>query len=179
MKFSRPEYWSRKPFHSPWDLPNPGIESRSPPFQGDSLSAEPPGKPQFPGVTSYLEPGVADGEVECGGLRSGLRQALPVSLRPLPLPCPTPVGHWHLLHSATPHPWELCIVHQQPCLSALRCAHLLLGFSLGPSIYCLAGGQLPKATTQPFPFWEQRAINLPSCSRSKYKSKDGLNIILP
>ena len=28
--FSRQEYWSGLPFPSPGDLPNPGIESRSP-----------------------------------------------------------------------------------------------------------------------------------------------------
>ena len=32
------------PFPSPGDLPNPGIEPRSP-LQADSLSSEPPGKP--------------------------------------------------------------------------------------------------------------------------------------
>ena len=30
MGFSRQEYWSRFPFPSPGDLPNPGIEPRSP-----------------------------------------------------------------------------------------------------------------------------------------------------
>ena len=30
MGFSRQEYWSGLPFPSPGDLPNPGIESRSP-----------------------------------------------------------------------------------------------------------------------------------------------------
>ena len=30
MEFSRPEYWSGYPFPSPGDLPNPGIEPRSP-----------------------------------------------------------------------------------------------------------------------------------------------------
>ena len=46
MEFSRPEYWSRQPFHSPpQDLPNPGIEPRSPTLQADSLPAEPQGKP--------------------------------------------------------------------------------------------------------------------------------------
>ena len=30
MEFSRPEYWSGYPFHSPGELPNPGIEPRSP-----------------------------------------------------------------------------------------------------------------------------------------------------
>ena len=47
MEFSRPEYWSGEPFLSPGDLPNPGIEPRSPALQADSLPAEPPGKPQW------------------------------------------------------------------------------------------------------------------------------------
>ena len=45
MEFSRPEYWSGQPFHFPGDLPNAGIESRSPTLQADSLPAEPQGKP--------------------------------------------------------------------------------------------------------------------------------------
>ena len=45
MEFSRPEYWSGLPFPSSGDHPNPGIESRSPPLQVDSLPAEPQGKP--------------------------------------------------------------------------------------------------------------------------------------
>ena len=45
MGFSRQEYWSRLPFPSPGDLPNLGIEPRSPAFQADALSSEPPGKP--------------------------------------------------------------------------------------------------------------------------------------
>ena len=44
MEFSRPEYWSGCPFPSPGDVPNPGIERRSPALQADSLPAEPPGK---------------------------------------------------------------------------------------------------------------------------------------
>ena len=32
---------------SPVDLPDPGIEPRSPTLQADSLPAEPPGKPMF------------------------------------------------------------------------------------------------------------------------------------
>ena len=35
-------YWSRLPFPSPGDLPNPGIEPRSPVLQADSLPSEPP-----------------------------------------------------------------------------------------------------------------------------------------
>ena len=40
------------PFPSPGDLPNPGIEPRSPALQVDSLPAEPPGKPKNTGVGS-------------------------------------------------------------------------------------------------------------------------------
>ena len=39
------EYWSRLPFPSPRDLPNPGIGPRSLPLQAVSLLSEPPGKP--------------------------------------------------------------------------------------------------------------------------------------
>ena len=45
MKFSRQEYWSGLPFPSPGDLPNPGIEPRSPVLQADSLPIELQGKP--------------------------------------------------------------------------------------------------------------------------------------
>ena len=37
MGFSRQEYWRRLPFHSPGDLPDPGIEPWSPALQADSL----------------------------------------------------------------------------------------------------------------------------------------------
>ena len=42
MEFSRQEYWSGLPFPSPGDLPDPGIESRSPALQADALQSEPP-----------------------------------------------------------------------------------------------------------------------------------------
>ena len=45
MEFSRQEYWSGLPFPSPGDLPDPGIEPRSPALQADSLPSEPLGKP--------------------------------------------------------------------------------------------------------------------------------------
>ena len=44
MGFSRQEYWSGLPFPSPGDLPDPGIESRSPALQADALTSEPPGQ---------------------------------------------------------------------------------------------------------------------------------------
>ena len=47
-EFSRQGYWNGLPFPSPGDLPNPGIEPRSPTLQADSLPAEPPGgQPQM------------------------------------------------------------------------------------------------------------------------------------
>ena len=42
------EYWSGKPFPSPGDLPDPGIEPGSPALQVDSLPHERPKKPQLP-----------------------------------------------------------------------------------------------------------------------------------
>ena len=50
MGFSRQEYWSGLPFPSPGDLPIPGTEPRSPTFQADALTSEPPGKPEAEGL---------------------------------------------------------------------------------------------------------------------------------
>ena len=52
MEFSRPEHLSGKPFRSPGDLPNLGIEPRSSALQVDSLPAESQGKPKNTGVGS-------------------------------------------------------------------------------------------------------------------------------
>ena len=57
MHFSRPEYWSEPPFSSPGDLPNPGIETRSPALQVDSSPAEPPGKPLQLMIKKRISPG--------------------------------------------------------------------------------------------------------------------------
>ena len=52
MEFSRRAYWSGLPFPSPGDLPEPGIEPRSPTLQADTLPSKPPGKPMVkPGQT--------------------------------------------------------------------------------------------------------------------------------
>ena len=53
MGFSRKEYWSRLPFPSPGDLPNPGIEPRSLTLQADALTSEPPGKPKENIIQNY------------------------------------------------------------------------------------------------------------------------------
>ena len=40
MGFSRQEYWSGLPFHSPGDLPDPGMEAGSPALQPGALPSE-------------------------------------------------------------------------------------------------------------------------------------------
>ena len=52
MGFSRQEYWSGLPFPSPGNLPNPGIEPRSPTLQTDALPSEPSGKSFY---VKYME----------------------------------------------------------------------------------------------------------------------------
>ena len=47
MGLSRQQYWTELPFPSPGDLPEPGIEPRSPALQVDSLLSEPRGKPNY------------------------------------------------------------------------------------------------------------------------------------
>ena len=44
MGFSRQEYWTGLPCPPPGDLPDPGIKSRSPALQAESLLSELPGK---------------------------------------------------------------------------------------------------------------------------------------
>ena len=52
MGFSRQGYWSVLSFPSPGDLPDPGIEPRSPTLQADTLLSEPPGS-KVQGVHAY------------------------------------------------------------------------------------------------------------------------------
>ena len=42
VEVSRREYWGELPFSSTGDLPDPGMEPRSPALQADSLPSEPP-----------------------------------------------------------------------------------------------------------------------------------------
>ena len=53
----RQEYWSRLPFPSPGDLPDPGIKHASPvsaALQADSLPTEPSRKPKFMLLNSQI-----------------------------------------------------------------------------------------------------------------------------
>ena len=45
MEFFRQENWCGLPFSPPGNLPDPGIEPRSPALQADALPSEPPRKP--------------------------------------------------------------------------------------------------------------------------------------
>ena len=56
MGFSRHEDWSGLPFPSPGDLPDPGIEPRSPTLQADTLTSAPPGKPLNTRIQSLRKP---------------------------------------------------------------------------------------------------------------------------
>ena len=49
MEFSRQKYWCGLPFPPPGNLPDPGIEPRSPAMQADALPSETPGKPSMEG----------------------------------------------------------------------------------------------------------------------------------
>ena len=50
MGFPKQEYWGGLSFPSPGDLPNPGIEPRSPALASRFFTTEPPGKPIVLGV---------------------------------------------------------------------------------------------------------------------------------
>ena len=54
MEFSRQEYWTRLPFPSTGDLPDPGIEPRSPTLQVDSTYTPSLLNPHIPQTTHLL-----------------------------------------------------------------------------------------------------------------------------
>ena len=74
--------WIAIPFSRAGDLPNPGIEPRSPALVVDSLLAEPPGKPKNTGVGSVflLSQCIPDPVIELGS------PALQVDSLPAELP---------------------------------------------------------------------------------------------
>ena len=117
MGFSRQEYWSGLPFPSPEDLPDPGIEPRSPTLQADALPSEPPGKLKNTGVgchsllqgiflTQGLNPGLphcrqtlyclshqgSSVQFSCSVVSDSLRPHESQHTRP-PCPSPTPGVH--------------------------------------------------------------------------------------
>ena len=82
------EYWSGLPFSSPGDLPDPGIEPRSPKLQADCLMCEPPGKPRRRNVPQHC---------------CSVAQSYPTLCNPMDCSTPVfPVLH-HLLELAQTH----------------------------------------------------------------------------
>ena len=61
MGFSRQEYWSGLPFPSPGDLPNPGVESRSPAIAGRFFTVWATREAQPPWSLSELHFGMSGG----------------------------------------------------------------------------------------------------------------------
>ena len=55
--FSRQEYWSGLPFPSPRDLPDPGIEPKSPALAGEFFTTELPGKSNGSHTLTLTHPG--------------------------------------------------------------------------------------------------------------------------
>jgi len=53
LGFSRQKYRCGLPFPSPGNLPDPGIELRSPASQADPLLPEPPGSPLYIAVCIF------------------------------------------------------------------------------------------------------------------------------
>ena len=70
MGFSRQEYWSGLPFHSPGDLSDPEIKPIPPALAGRFFTVEPPGKSWGDGSLSQMgrgkEGGVREVVVEAG-----------------------------------------------------------------------------------------------------------------
>ena len=60
MGFSRQEYWSGLPLTSPGDLLDPRIEPGSLTLQEDSLLSEPPWKPTYAHISTYISASMYD-----------------------------------------------------------------------------------------------------------------------
>ena len=54
MGFPRQEYWSRLPFSSPGDLPDPRIKPSSPALAGRFFTTKPPGEPLIHNIFTYI-----------------------------------------------------------------------------------------------------------------------------
>ena len=79
MEFSRQESWSRLPFPSPGDPPDPGIEPRSPGEQADSLPLSHKGSPsqdRDKGITVTANPEDSSAEAWCVTVQRGEGQGV-------------------------------------------------------------------------------------------------------
>ena len=83
MGFSRQEYWSGLPCPLPGDLPNPGIEARSPTLQVILYQLSYQGSPNFP---------LSSLQFSCSVVSDSLRPHESQHARP---PCPSPTPRVH------------------------------------------------------------------------------------
>ena len=115
IEFSRPEYWSVWPFPSPGDLPNPGIEPRSPTLQADSLPAEPPGRPESTGMGSLsLLQGIFPTQELNQGLLHGVARITAHHIRAFSLTLASTLScHWKWRGSV--ELCQVCIGLEPPC----------------------------------------------------------------
>ena len=96
--FSRQEYWSALPCPSSVDLPDSGIEPRTPALQAESLLSEPPGKPHIQVYSSLLNSQLL--RWICG--RDSLNKhweegrCKPASFHYIPVFCTNHIGHFLL-----------------------------------------------------------------------------------
>ena len=111
MEFSRQEYWSGLPCPPPGDLPDTGIERRTPALQGDSLPSGPPGQP-----TVYLPLFILIYGSSAPGILSSEPQTCAVFISPSTIPvCSTLAGLLRLpRHSLEPQSFPCNFI---PCLS--------------------------------------------------------------
>ena len=79
--------WSELPFPSPGDLPDPGIEPRYPTLQANTLTSDPPGKPQGEGdiygnsnMETYITIRKIDSQQEFAVWLMKLKQGLCINL---------------------------------------------------------------------------------------------------
>ena len=111
MGFSRQEHWSGLPFPSPGDLPDPGIEPRSPALQADAFTSELPRKPKNTRVVA----------ISYSRRSSRPRNQTCVS-------CIFCIGRWILYHCTTweTHAYMHTCVHIQihVCMCVYICVHM-------------------------------------------------------
>ena len=93
MVFSRPEYWSGWRCPSPEDLPNTGIEPRSPTLRADSLPAEPQGTPEV--YSSHIHNCQASYIAQWGKNPPAMKETQEMQVRSLGQEDPLEEGHGH------------------------------------------------------------------------------------
>ena len=134
MEFSRKEYWSKFPVPFPGELFYPGMESRSPTLQADSLPSEPAGNSLMQWLHNVKEGWEPKNRYFWTNLSqpmlSSVQSVMPNSLPPHGLqhnrpPCPSPTL-WSLLKL-------MSIKSVMPSNNLILCHPLLLS-SIFPSI---------------------------------------------